>query len=188
MRNSTKSIIYEIKSLFKNKGNEDYFGENISQYEHAAQCLMMAISEEETQEMQVAALLHDIGHLLDHAETDAMDVYGRKDHEEAAEAWLSERGFSERIQKVVKNHVKAKRYLCFKYKEYHDALSEASKQTMRFQGGIMSQDEALEFENDTNFIESIKLREWDDKAKIPNIDLPELDDCLEIVNKYLLNR
>ena len=188
MKKSNKAIISEIKYLFFKSGGDEYFGEKVSQFEHAAQSLMLAISEEESLEMQVAAFLHDIGHLLDTDEENTMEVYGRKDHETAAKVWLIERGFSEKIQTVVENHVPAKRYLCYKYPSYYQGLSEASKKTMAFQGGIMSKTEAEEFESQIYFEESIKLRNWDDKAKITNIEVPSLEDCLEVVNKYLERR
>ena len=86
---------------------------------------------------------------------------------------------------MVKNHVIAKRYLCFKNPEYYVALSDASKQTIEFQGGKMSESEALYFENEPYFEESILLRNWEDKAKIPNIVLPNLEECLEIIDNYL---
>jgi 2-amino-1-hydroxyethylphosphonate dioxygenase (glycine-forming) len=185
MKKSNKAIISEIKYLFFKSGNDEYFGEKVSQFEHAAQAMMLAISEEESLEMQVAAFLHDIGHLIETDDDNTMEVYGRKDHEEAAKVWLAERGFSLKIQAVVQNHVPAKRYLCLKRPEYYAALSAASKKTMKFQGGVMTADEAQEYENQTYFEESLKLREWDDKAKVTNIELPSLEDCLEIVTKYL---
>ncbi len=185
MKKSNKAVISEIKYLFFKSGNDEYFGEKVSQFEHAAQSLMLAISEEESLEMQVAAFLHDIGHLLDTDEDNAMQVYGRRDHEAAAKVWLRERGFSEKIQTVVENHVPAKRYLCYKHPSYYQGLSEASKKTMAFQGGIMTKSEAEEFENQSYFEESIRLRHWDDKAKITNIEVPSLEDCLEVVSKYL---
>lgn len=183
---NNKKVIKELKMIFTQGGNAAYFGENVSQFEHAAQSLMLAMSDEQAIDMQVAAFLHDIGHLLETPEnTNKMDVYGRKDHEEAAQLWLLERGFSKKIQAVVKNHVIAKRYLCFKNPEYYLGLSDASKQTMEFQGGKMSETEAQYFENEPYFEESILLRNWDDKAKIPNIVLPNLEECLEIVDNYL---
>lgn len=181
-----KEIIKEIKTIFTQGGNEAYFGEKVSQFEHAAQSLMLAISDEQSLEMQVAAFLHDIGHLLQPETSEkAMDIYGTKDHEYSAQQWLKNRSFSRKIQEVVKNHVPAKRYLCFKYPEYFTNLSNASKETLKFQGGMMTATEANFFENDQYFEESILLRNWDDKAKIPNIILPNLEECLEIVNNYL---
>jgi 2-amino-1-hydroxyethylphosphonate dioxygenase (glycine-forming) len=185
MKKSNKTIISEIKYLFFKNGGDAYFGEKVSQFEHAAQSLMLAISDEESLEMQVAAFLHDIGHLLDMGQENAMEVYGRENHEGVAKVWLKERGFSERIQAVVENHVSAKRYLCYKNTDYFEGLSDASKKTMTFQGGIMSETEALAFESEPYFEESIKLRHWDDKAKVSNIELPALNDCLEIIDKYL---
>jgi 2-amino-1-hydroxyethylphosphonate dioxygenase (glycine-forming) len=184
MRKSNKQILTEIKYLFFKVGSESYFGEKVSQFEHASQAMMLAMSDDEPVELQVAAFLHDIGHMLESKE-ESMEIYGRKDHEEAAAAWLAERGFSERVQATVKNHVDAKRYLCFKNPEYYDGLSKASKKTLGFQGGVMTALEAERFENDRFFEDSLKLRFWDDKAKVQNIQLPTLDECLEIVDKYL---
>lgn len=184
MKKSNKQILAEIKYLFFKVGSEAYFGEKVSQFEHASQAMLLAMSDDESIELQVAAFLHDIGHMLESKE-DSMEIYGRKDHEEAAAKWLAERGFSEKIQATVKNHVDAKRYLCFKNSEYYEGLSKASKKTLEFQGGVMTEKEVIDFENDPFFEESLKLRYWDDKAKVQNIQLPTLDECLEIVDRYL---
>jgi 2-amino-1-hydroxyethylphosphonate dioxygenase (glycine-forming) len=185
MKKINANTLKELRHLFTKKGAEEYFGEKVSQYEHAAQALMLAISDEASLEMQVAAFLHDIGHMLTYTSENNMNIYGRLDHETAAKFWLRDRNFSEKIQIIVENHVPAKRYLSFKFPAYFEALSEASKKTLSFQGGIMNSTEAVDFENQMYFEESIKLRTWDDHAKEQNIELPSLEDCLEIVAKYL---
>ena len=92
-----KEVIKELKMIFTQGGNAPYFGENVSQFEHAAQSLMLVISDEQAIDMQVAAFLHDIGHLLETSKnSNEMDIYGRKDHEEAAQLWLLEKGFSKK--------------------------------------------------------------------------------------------
>ncbi len=72
-----------------------------------------------------------------------MDGYGTIDHEAIAQNYLIKRGFSEKICQLVKNHVEAKRYLCWKDKSYHSKLSDASKETLIRQGGPMSNDEGV---------------------------------------------
>lgn len=180
-----EKTIQEIKNIFTQKGGEAYYGEKVSQFEHGAQCFLLALSEDQVIDMQVAAFLHDIGHMIDASDSQDMDGFGNKDHELIAKNWLKERGFSEKIQTVVYNHVEAKRYLCFADKNYYDSLSDASKKTLEFQGGIMDENEAKAFREAPYFEESLLLRKWDDLGKIPNTPLPELDDILEIIRQYL---
>jgi 2-amino-1-hydroxyethylphosphonate dioxygenase (glycine-forming) len=174
-------VIGEIRKLFLLHGKENYFGEEISQFEHAAQALMMAIIEDEPLEMQAAAFLHDIGHLL--ASENTRGEFGNQDHEILASQWLKERGFSEKIRLIIQNHVAAKRYLCWSFPTYYKKLSRASRATLAMQGGEMSDAEAMVFENQPYFEESLQLRYWDDMAKTPNLELPDLDECLDILKK-----
>jgi 2-amino-1-hydroxyethylphosphonate dioxygenase (glycine-forming) len=181
-----QKILSEINKLFLEHGSSNYFGENVSQFEHSAQTLMLAIKSQASLEIQVAAFLHDIGHLLDlKNEKKKMKNLGRLDHELAAALWLTERGFSEKIQIVIKNHVAAKRYLCFRSDTYFNSLSDASKETMKFQGGLMNNEEADVFEKSIYFEESIKLRIWDDLAKTPRAPTFSLYACVQKVERYL---
>jgi 2-amino-1-hydroxyethylphosphonate dioxygenase (glycine-forming) len=75
----------------------------------------------------------------------------------------------------VASHVQAKRYLTWKYPEYYEKLSEASKRTLEFQGGVMSDEEAIGFESDELHPLYIQLRKWDEAAKLEHIPLPPLD-------------
>jgi predicted HD phosphohydrolase len=117
-----------------------------------------------------------------------MEVYGRKDHESVAADWLRERGFSEKTAILVENHVNAKRYLTFIDEDYFEALSEASKQTLIFQGGRMTEIEAKEFEQNPYFELIIKMRRWDEAAKVEAMKLPTLDHFLNIIDIYLTNK
>jgi predicted HD phosphohydrolase len=180
-----ETIIEEISALFTENGEEQYFGEKVSQYEHAVQAMQFAIDENQDTEMQIAGFLHDIGHMLQDIEAKEMDIYGRIDHEQAAANWLAERGFSSKIQTVIENHVAAKKYLCFRDSEYYGKLSDASKKTLEFQGGMMGEKEALAFEVSPYFKESIMLRRWDDQAKIPDSKPIELENALLIIRNYL---
>ncbi len=181
-----KNTILEIRQLFENQGDSEYYGENVSQYEHAAQAAILAKKQGYDEEVQIAAFLHDIGHLFPaQKEEELMEVYGRKDHESLAADWLRERGFSEKIAILVENHVNAKRYLTYIDEDYYEALSEASKQTLLFQGGRMTANEAKDFEQNPYFELIIKMRRWDEAAKIEDIELPDLDCFLNICETYL---
>lgn len=179
------NILTEIRDLFVSQGDEAYFGEEVSQFQHAAQALLLAKTEGEDLEMQTAAFLHDIGHLLTDASQKNTTKYGRKDHEWAASEWLRKRNFSERIIKAVENHVAAKKYLCYKEPNYFHELSDASKATLLFQGGVMNESEAEAFEKKTYFREMVALRKWDDQAKEVECETPNLDECLKIIEQYL---
>jgi putative nucleotidyltransferase with HDIG domain len=153
------------------------------------QSAVIAEEQELGNEMIIAALLHDIGHIC--VETSAendMDGFGVIDHEEAVADYLYEFGFSEKIIETVANHVPAKRYLCYKFPDYNNALSIASKKTLSFQGGPMTEEEALEFEKLTYFNEIIALRRIDEMAKQENIPLPEnFDKYKRLITEHLVN-
>jgi predicted HD phosphohydrolase len=117
---------------------------------------------------------------------ESMGGYGKKSHEKIGAAYLRSCGFPERVAKLVENHVQAKRYLTFKYPDYYNKLSEASKKTLEHQGGVMSQAEAKSFEEDPLFETSILMRKWDERAKemsVPVIDLGFLrEKAIKILN------
>jgi len=182
-----EKTISEIRQLFENQGDSEYYGENISQYEHAAQAALLAQKQGFDYEVQIAAFLHDIGHLLPvSSQEETMEVYGRKDHESVAADWLRARGFSNKIPILIENHVNAKRYLCFANETYYANLSEASKKTLAFQGGKMNTDEAKTFEQNPHFETIIKMRRWDEAAKIEGMKLPNLEYFMNICQQYLL--
>jgi phosphonate degradation associated HDIG domain protein len=181
-------VIDEIREIFLSQGDEEYYGEPVSQFEHAAQSAILAEKSGFDQEVQIAAFLHDIGHLLPaESEEELMAEYGRKDHEGVAADWLRERGFSEKIAVLIENHVNAKRYLCYANPSYYNNLSEASKQTLEFQGGKMGQEEAEEFEQNPYFEVIIRMRRWDEAAKVEHQQLPDLEHFLKICENYLIN-
>lgn len=184
-----QNTISEIRQLFESQGDGEYYGENVSQYEHAAQAAILAKRQGYDEEVQIAAFLHDIGHLFPaETEDELMEVYGRKDHESVAADWLRERGFGEKIAVLVENHVNAKRYLTYIDEDYYEALSEASKQTLLFQGGRMTKNEAENFEQNPYFELIIKMRRWDEAAKVEAMQLPTLDHFMNLINIYLSNK
>jgi 2-amino-1-hydroxyethylphosphonate dioxygenase (glycine-forming) len=102
-----------------------------------------------------------------------MAGFGRRRHEKIGADFLRRCGFPENVASLVEYHVQAKRYLTYKYPEYYHQLSEASKQTLIFQGDKMNAEEALRFEKDPLFETSILMRKWDELAK--EINMPVID-------------
>jgi len=184
-----KSTVDEIFNLYQQYGNADYIGEPVSQLEHMCQAAQMAASEGADDEMVLAAFFHDIGHLCEFImPLEKMDGIGIVDHESIGENYLLTHGFSARIGRLVQGHVPAKRYLTFKYPEYYQRLSQASKETLTIQGGVMQADEAAAFEADPLFDSYIKMREWDDRAKLVNTPVPDLNFLKEMAVQHLMNQ
>jgi gamma-butyrobetaine dioxygenase len=168
------SVIDQIFGLFRTKGNGAYFGEAITETQHALQCAFLAKQVGAGSDLIVAALLHDIGHLLHNLGEDIAQqgIDGR--HEQCGAMWLS-RYFSPSVVNPVRLHVAAKRYLCTVEPNYLTTLSDASQLSLQLQGGPMSADEVQTFEATLGFREAIALRRWDDEAKIPELQIPDLE-------------
>jgi len=170
-----EAVVNEVFSLYERFGDEDYIGEPVSQLEHMSQAAALAEEEGYDGEVILAAFFHDIGHLCaDSAAVGSMDGMGNIDHEKLGAEYLLNRGFSKRIANLVNGHVIAKRYLTYKYPEYYNKLSPASKTTLDFQGGVMNSEEAAVFENNPDAELIVRLRHWDDMAKQLNIPVNNL--------------
>lgn len=185
-REEAQSAVNEIFSLYEKYGADDYIGEPVSQLEHMCQAAQLAEAEGYDEDVVLAAFFHDIGHLCEHIfRVDSMDGYGIVDHENLGGRFLREKGFSEKIARLVESHVAAKRYLTYKHPGYYNRLSEASKITLGKQGGMMTETESKQFEGDHLHLLFVKLREWDDKAKVENIPLPSLEIYKEMAIQHL---
>jgi phosphonate degradation associated HDIG domain protein len=181
-----EAIVDEVFALYEKFGDEDYIGEPVSQLEHMSQAAALAQGEGYDDEVVLAAFFHDIGHLCaDAGETGSMDGMGNVDHEKLGADYLLHRGFSARLAALVQGHVIAKRYLTYKYPEYYNKLSAASKTTLQFQGGVMSIDEATQFELNPDAELIIRLRYWDDMAKELHIPVDNLADLKDKALKHL---
>lgn len=179
----------EIFELYEKSGNQDYIGEPVSQLEHMCQAAQLAEAEGYDDEVILAAFLHDVGHLLPgHDESESMNGFGTIDHEKLGAYYLSKLGFSERLYSLIASHVNAKRYLTFSYPDYYNKLSEASKRTLEFQGGAMNTKEAMTFKNDELFPLYIKMRQWDEAAKIEHQSLPPLEKYKEMMVQHLIKQ
>lgn len=174
--NQITAAIDEIFGLYNKYGQANYIGEKISQIEHMCQAAQLAEGLGHDDEVILAAFFHDIGHLVDPTPDDEhnMGGFGTKDHEKLGADYLRQKGFSEKIARLVESHVAAKRYLTYANVDYYNNLSEASKRTLEFQGGKMSKEEAGMFAADPLFDLFIQMRQWDEQAKLENIPLPDI--------------
>lgn len=180
-----EKIVNEVFALYEKHGDEDYIGEPVSQLEHMSQAASFAMEEGYDDEVILAAFFHDIGHLCASNEVESMDGMGNVDHESLGADYLFEKGFSRRMADLVKSHVIAKRYLTFKFPEYYEKLSEASRITLSFQGGMMSAEEGLEFERHPDAALMVQLRYWDDRAKETNVAVSNIPFLKGLAIKHL---
>ena len=81
--------------------------------------------------------------------------------------------------------MQAKRYLS-RDKSYWSALSEASKVSLKLQGGIMSDVETEKFTSLKFHYDSILLRKYDDEGKVPNIKMKKIEDYRNLINSQLI--
>jgi phosphonate degradation associated HDIG domain protein len=182
-------IVKEIIALYEEYGDADYIGEPVSQLEHMCQCAQLAEEEGYDTEVILAAFMHDIGHLCGNLLSAAeMNGFGIVDHEKLGEVYIRSKGFSEKISKLVGSHVSSKRYLTFKYPEYYEKLSPASKQTLVMQGGMMTEEEANVFEEEELFHLYITLRRWDEEAKKENMPLASLQHYRRLMEEHLITQ
>jgi phosphonate degradation associated HDIG domain protein len=163
--------------LMSHRGGAAYFGEPVTVLEHCLQAAFFAQRESSEETLVIAALLHDIGHLLHHAGEDAAEDGLDTHHEELAERMLSSH-LPRAVTEPIRLHVAAKRYLCFADPAYAQALSPSSQLSLQLQGGPMSQMEAEEFLAGPFARQAVPLRLWDDEAKIPDLPVPPLEDYI----------
>lgn len=168
------NIVDEVCVLFATKGHAAYVGEAVSQLEHALQSAYHAERDAADDALVVAALLHDIGHLLHKLPEDAADHGIDTRHEQIGQAWLA-RYCGPEVTEPIRLHVPAKRYLCATDPEYRARLSPASEQSLRLQGGPMTSDEVSQFEHHPHYRAAVRLRHYDDLAKVPKLPVPGLD-------------
>jgi [1-hydroxy-2-(trimethylamino)ethyl]phosphonate dioxygenase len=180
------NIADEVFRIFQRRGNDAYFGEHISVTEHSLQAAYFAREESAPSSLVLAALLHDIGHLVVEVPDELADWTSDAHHEETGARWLAAR-FRPEVCEPVGLHVAAKRYLCATDPSYVAMLSEASVVTLELQGGPMSPDEILQFETGGSFREAVRLRRWDDQGKVVGLKTPGLAEYRELIEGFALH-
>ncbi len=162
-------IVDEILTLFRTRGTEPY-GEDVSLAEHCLQCAALARAEGADDALVAAALLHDVGHLIEAPDDD----FGVHRHDVGGADYLAPH-FPARVVDPVRMHVEAKRYRVAVEPSYMDTLSAASRHTLRHQGGAMSAGEVRAFEANSHHRDAVRLREWDDHGKVADLEVAPLE-------------
>ena len=169
-----ENIVSHILELLQTKGADIQYGnEDVTQLEHALQCADLAEKNKLPSPTIAAALLHDIGHLL---YQDEDPIHKGKDgyHENLGADYLSQY-FTEEVTLPIRAHVDSKRYLSSVEKGYYESLSEASKLSLKVQGGPFTKEEAENFIKKPFMKHAVEMRRFDDMAKIQNKKTPDVN-------------
>ena len=174
----------EILAFYGARGAAAYFGERVSMTEHSLQAAHFARAEAAPETLVLAALLHDIGHLLEAVPDALEDWTSDARHEEVGARWLARR-FPREVSEPVRLHVPAKRYLCATDPAYAARLSPASVHTLALQGGPMSAAEVVRFEAEPFARDAVRVRHWDDQGKVAGLMTSQLGDYVALIERWL---
>jgi phosphonate degradation associated HDIG domain protein len=176
------NIADEVIAVFERRGSGAYFGESVSMTEHALQAAYFAQAAAAPPALVLAALLHDVGHLIDDVPDDLAEWTVDAHHEQVGGRWLARR-FHADVSEPVRLHVPAKRYLLATDEQYFAQLSPASVVTLKLQGGPMAAHEVAEFEAERFCKDAVLLRRCDDQGKVAGLKTPGLSDYLPLIEK-----
>jgi predicted HD phosphohydrolase len=135
---NTRETVKVLFGFLDAQGHGDYLGEAVTQLQHSLQTGTFAQQAGADDETIIGSLLHDVGRFIPAADKMPSMIapdgryLGKGSHEVLGERYLRQLGFSEMICQLVGAHVMAKRYLSVE-KEYYDALSWNSKNTLKYQ-------------------------------------------------------
>ena len=174
------NITDEILAIFEKRGADVYYGESVSMAEHSLQAAYFAQAAAAPPGLIVAALLHDIGHLVEEVPSDLADWVEDAHHERVGGRWLAGR-FRPEVSEPVRLHVPAKRYLLATDAEYFAKLSPASVITLKLQGGPMAAHEVAQFEAEPFYRDAVRVRQWDDQGKVAGLKTPGLRDYRALI-------
>lgn len=163
----------DLQDCYAAQGSGHYGGEAVSQLEHALQSAWFAEQDGAPESLVIAALLHDVGHLVAGQQDDDL-AHGIDDRHEAVAVSALKPWFDESVLAPIALHVAAKRYLCATDAAYLATLSTASKQSLALQGGVMTAAEAARFAASPYADAAVALRTYDDRAKVPRLVTPAL--------------
>lgn len=184
MTDISADISADIQGLLEQKASGRYGLSLINQQQHALQAAWLAEREGRSEALVVAALLHDIGHMV-HELGENPAARGIDDrHEELGEAFLAKH-FGPEVTEPVRLHVAAKRYLCAVEPDYFAKLSPDSVRSLELQGGPMSSAEVAAFEAVPEFADAVQLRRYDEQAKVKGLETPPVAHFMPAVRRCL---
>jgi predicted HD phosphohydrolase len=150
----------------------------VDDLDHALQSAARAVDDGADDELVLAAALHDLAH------SPLCDSPNRDCHDVAAQDWLTPR-YGARVGWLAGAHVAAKRYLAATEPGYADALSSTSVLSLQAQGGAAVDDEML---CHPWWSDALRLRHYDDAAKVPGAAAVSVEDVLAVAERVLRRR
>jgi phosphonate degradation associated HDIG domain protein len=172
----------DIERLFRDHGHIAYSGEGVTQLEHSLQSAQLAEENGAAETLVTAAFLHDLGHLLN-LQGETPTARGIDDQHQYFAIPFLRPLFPPAVIEPIRLHVDAKRALCALEPGYYEALSEDSKRSLELQGGVYSKAEAEVFAAKPHAADAMKLRRWDDAAKVQGKPTPGLAHYLAIAER-----
>ena len=167
-------ILEALVDIYEGRAGRPYGLSRINQRMHAVQAGWLARAHGGTPALVVAALLHDIGHMV-HDLGEHPAARGVDDrHEQVGAQWLG-RMFGPAVVEPVRWHVAAKRFLCATEPGYVACLSLDSIESLALQGGPMAADEVEAFERQPYWRDAVALRRIDEVAKDPDGPCPTFE-------------
>ena len=177
------NIINQIISSYLNNKSL-YIGEKVTITEHMIQTAMLAEKTNCSSNLICSSLLHDYGHFILENPDDLVKKNKDGKHEDVGFEFLK-KYFVKDVVMPIKHHVEAKRYLARDTK-YYQLLSEASKVSLKLQGGIMDDKESKKFESNEFFENSIKLRKFDECAKKTGLKIKSINEYKNLLISKLI--
>jgi len=168
------TVIDDIFAVFHESGDATYLGEPVTLTEHMLQSASAAERDGAPATLVAAAVLHDFGHLVHDLDPDCAADGVDSMHEDVGSRYL-ERNFPPAVTEPIRLHVASKRYLCAVEPAYLGELSEASLRSLELQGGPFSAEGVAEFERNPFAADAVRLRRYDDIAKVPGLETPPLE-------------
>lgn len=182
-RPAASAFVAELADLYARLGSLHY-GEDVSQLEHALQTAHHARIDGAPTELVVAALLHDVGHMMQKAGENAADLGIDTRHEHVGAGYLA-RAFGAQVTEPIRLHVAAKRYRVTVDPAYLHGLSQASLQSLALQGGPMSEREIEAFLANPAAQAALRLRGYDEAGKIPDADVADFEAYQELLRDLI---
>lgn len=175
-----KSFVDALFELYRDRG-ESHYDEDVTQIAHALQAARLASEAGADQELIVAALLHDVGHLLEGEEDANAEFLAEDQHHEAVGASALAAFLPPAVTEAVRLHVVAKRYLCTVDPDYHARLSAASVRSLAVQGGTLSDAACQRLTENPHFERAVMLRKFDEQAKELDASTPGMEEFRSVI-------
>lgn len=177
-------LVAELADLFARMGDLRY-GEDVSQLEHALQTAHHAKVDVAPPALIVAALLHDVGHMMQKVGENAADLGVDTRHEHIGAGYLA-RAFGPEVTEPIRLHVAAKRYRVAVDPAYLEGLSKASMQSLALQGGPMSEGEVAAFLAKPAAQAALRLRGYDEAGKAPDAEVAGFDSYRDLLRDQIV--